>query len=136
MHGRFTAGMAGLAALGLAAVPHAAMAGSVDCIARRLEPAERAICADTHLFRSDEHLSRRLSSFTRRLTFGQYLGLRYWHAGWKDERIGCLDDRSCIAATYRRQNRLLDGLQLCLDSSTRRRSCLQATLTEREARRR
>jgi uncharacterized protein len=136
MHGRFTRGLAGLVALGLAAAPLAASAGSFDCSARRLEAAERAICVDSHLFRTDEHLLRRLSGFTHRLTFGQYLGLRYWHARWSDERIGCQDDRSCIAATYRTQNRLLDGLELCLDSSARRRSCLQATLGEREARRR
>jgi uncharacterized protein len=130
------AGVAGLAALAFLAAPDTASAASFDCRARRLEAAEKAICADAQLSRTDEQLARRLTSFTRRLTFGQYLGLRFWHARWKESRTGCGDDRACLVAAFRTQNRLLDGLDVCLDTSVRRRACLQATLGEREARRR
>ena len=136
MHGSSTAGLAGLAALALLGAPSAAPAASFDCRARRLEIAEKAICADIQLSRADEQLARRLAGFTRRVTFGQYLGLRYWHSLWKDARVDCQEDRSCLGATYRAQARLLDGLELCLDTSARRRTCLQATFGEREAQRR
>ncbi len=126
-------GLLGLAALALAGAPADVSAASFDCRARRLELAERAICADAYLSRVDEQLARRLSGFARRVTFGQYLGLRFWNARWKEARTGCQDDRPCLAATYRAQSRLLDGLDLCLDTSARRRTCLQTTLGEREA---
>jgi uncharacterized protein len=136
MHGRLTAGLAGLAALALLALPDAASAASFKCRAPRLQPAEKAICADARLSRTDEQLARRLVAFTRRLTFGQYLGLRYWHLRWQDARAGCNDERPCLAGTYRAQNRLLDRFDLCLDTSARRRGCLQATLGALEAQRR
>jgi uncharacterized protein len=136
MPGRSIAGVAGLAALAFLAAPGDASAASFDCRAPRLQTAEKAICADAHLSRADERLARRLVGFTRRLTFGQYLGLRFWHARWKESRTGCGDDRLCLVAAYRTQNRLLDGLDVCLDTSVRRRACLQAALGEREARRR
>jgi uncharacterized protein len=136
MHGTLTAGLAGLAALALVGAPSGVSAASFDCRAPRLEQAEKAICADGQLSRIDEQLARRLAGFTRRVTLGQYLGLRYWHFRWREARNGCQDDRPCLAATYRAQSRLLDGLDLCLDTSARRRACLQATLGEREAQRR
>jgi uncharacterized protein len=136
MPGRLMAGVAGLAALALFCAPGPASAASFDCRAPRLQPAEKAICSDAQLSRADEQLARRLAGFTRRLTFGQYLGLRFWQARWKETRDGCSDNRPCLAAAYRAQNRLLDGLDVCLDTSVRRRACLQATLGQREARRR
>ena len=125
--------LVGLAALALAGAPADASAASFDCRARRLEPWEKTICADAQLSRIDDQLARRLSGFARRVTFGQYLGLRFWNARWKEVRTGCQDDRLCLAGTYRAQSRLLDGLDLCLDTSARRRTCLQTTLGEREA---
>ncbi len=136
MLGRLTAALAGLAALALVGAPSVAPAASFNCRSSRLERAEKAICADARLSRSDERLDRRLLAFTRRLTFGQYLGLRYWHERWRDVRIACNEARPCLAATYRAQNRLLDRFDLCLDTSARRRTCLQATLGALEARRR
>jgi uncharacterized protein len=136
MRGSSTAGLGGLVALALVCAPAVAPAASFDCNAPRLRQAERAICADAQLSRLDDQLARRLADFTRRLTFGQYLGLRYWHARWQDARIGCENGRPCLAATYRSQARLLDRLEQCLDSSVRRRTCLQTTFDEREAQRR
>jgi len=134
MHGRLTAALAGLAALALVGVPGAASAAGFNCRSPWLQPAEKAICADARLSRIDEKLARRLLAFTRRLTFGQYLGLRYWHERWRDKRIACNDERRCLVATYRAQNRLLDRFDLCLDTSARRRTCLRATLDARQAR--
>jgi uncharacterized protein len=136
MRGRSLAGLVGLAAFAVIGAPADASAASFDCRARRLELAEKAVCSDAQLSRVDEQLARRLSGFARRVTFGQYLGLRFWNARWKEARTGCEDDRPCLAATYRAQSRLLDGLDLCLETSVRRRTCLQATLGEREAKRR
>jgi uncharacterized protein len=136
MHGRLTAGLAGLAALALVALPDIASAASFNCRSPKLQPAEKAICADARLSRTDEQLARRLLAFTRRLTFGQYLGLRYWHFRWNDARSECSEERPCLAATYRAQNRLLDRFDLCLDTSARRRGCLQSTLGTLEAQRR
>jgi uncharacterized protein len=136
MRGSSTAKSAGLAALALIVGASAASAASFDCRASRLQPVEKTICGDIQLSRADEQVARRLASFTRRVTFGQYLGLRYWHARWNDARTSCQEDRACLAATYRSQTRLLDGLELCLDTSARRRACLQATFGEREAQRR
>ena len=136
MHRTLTAGLAGLAALALVSAPSWVSAASLDCRAPRLEQAEKAICGDGQLSRIDEQLARRVAGFTRRVTFGQYLGLRFWHFRWREARNICQDDRPCLAATYRVQSRLLDGLDLCLDNSARRRACLQSTLGEREAQRR
>ena len=122
MHGRLTAGLAGLAAIAFAGAPSAASAASFDCRARSLEVAEKTICADAQLSRVDEQLARRLAGFTRRVTFGQYLGLRYWHFRWREARNSCQDDRPCLATTYRAQSRTLDGLDLCLGTSARRRA--------------
>jgi uncharacterized protein len=126
-------GLLGLTALALAGAPANLSAASFDCRARRLGPAERTICADAQLSRVDEQLARRLSGYARRVTFGQYLGLRLWNARWKEARTGCQDDRPCLVTTFRAQSRLLDGLDLCLETSVRRRTCLQTTLGDREA---
>jgi uncharacterized protein len=131
---------AGLAAaLGLALIwpPDAGSAASFDCSARRLSDAQSAICRDGQLSRSDEQVGRRLLGLTRRLSFGQYLGLRLWHSDWVDRRDRCGADRGCLTGTYRAQNRFLDRLQQCLDGGFQRRACLRNTLNiEREAVRR
>jgi uncharacterized protein len=123
--------------VGVLRAPAAGLAASFDCGARRLSEAESLICQDPQLSRSDEQVARRLLGVARRVTFGQYLGLRYWHGGWMDNRQGCGADRGCLAATYRAQNRFLDRLQQCLDAGFQRRACLRNTLNaERETVRR
>jgi uncharacterized protein len=114
-----------------------ALAASFDCERRGLSLAELAICRDAQLSRTDDQMANRLAGFARRISLGQYLGLRYWHARWAETRMACGDDRLCLVASYRAQARVLDRLQQCLDSSTQRRACLRATLSgEREARQR
>jgi uncharacterized protein len=131
------AGFAAVLGLGLAWGPAAGLAASFDCNARSLSQAQTAICQDTQLSRSDEQTARRLTSLSRRLAFGQYLGLRHWHHGWTRHRDRCQADRGCLVASYRAQGRFLDRLQQCLDSSPQRRACLRNTLNiEREAVRR
>jgi uncharacterized protein len=127
------AGLALLLGLSLVGAP----AASLDCTARTLRQAQVAICQDAQLARSDDQTERRLTGLSRRLTFGQYLGLRYWHSGWKERREECRADRPCLAASYRAQGRFLDRLQQCIDTSPQRRACLRNTLNvEREAVRR
>ena len=119
-----------VACLGLAFVsaPAAGTAASFDCGARFLSQAQIAICQDTQLSRNDEVTARRVASLSRRLAFGQYLGLRHWHHGWTAHRDGCRADRSCLTASYRTQGRFLDRLQQCLDNGLQRRACLRNTL--------
>lgn len=112
-------------------------AASFDCSSRRLGETEIAICQDGQLSRAEDQISGRLAGFSRRLSFGQYLGVRHWHAGWAQERSRCGAERGCLAASYRAQIRFLDRLQQCLDTSSQRRVCLRNTLNvEREAQRR
>jgi uncharacterized protein len=114
----------------------AALAQGLDCGAATLQPAQVIICRDAQLLRSDEQTARRIRGFARRLGFGAYLGLRYWHSNWKEQRASCASDRACITVTYRAQARFLDRLQRCVDGG-QRRICLRNTLTgEREAVRR
>ena len=123
--------------LGLALVSASGPAGaaSYNCGARNLSVAATAICRDSQLSRADEQLARRMGSFTRRLTIGQYLGLRYWQGAWREERDRCGSDRACLASSYRTGNGLLDRLQQCLDGGFQRRLCLRNAITiEREAR--
>jgi uncharacterized protein len=127
------------ACLGLA---FACAAGSVpvvalDCAARWLGETEIAICRDPQLSRSEDQTTRRIAGFARRISLGQYLSLRHWHALWSEERSRCSLERACIAASYRVQARFLDRLQQCLDVSQQRRTCFRGTLNvEREALRR
>jgi uncharacterized protein len=102
-----------------------AMAASFDCSSRWLSRTETAICDDVQLSRMDDRLARRLAAFARRLDFGQYLGLRHWHAASARQRNQCRTDRACIIASYRAQERFLDQLQNCVDISLSRRSCLR-----------
>src|SRR5512136_3071124 len=91
-------------------------AASFDCSSRRLGETEIAICQDGQLSRAEDQISGRLAGFSRRLSFGQYLGVRHWHAGWAQERSRCGAERGCLAASYRAQIRFLDRLQQCLDT--------------------
>jgi uncharacterized protein len=129
----------GLALLGLAALwTPAATAASFDCSSRWLTRTEMTICDDPQLSRADDQLARRLRGFAqRRLNFGQYLGLRYWHAAAGRQRSLCRADRACILGTYRAQLRFLDQLQVCVDAGLARRSCLRELVgRERESLRR
>lgn len=127
-------GCLGLALLYASAPAHAA---SYNCSARNLSVAAAAICRDVQLSRADLQTARRVDGFTRRLTIGQYLGLRYWQSTWREQRDRCGSDRACLAGSYRRLNSFLDRLQQCLDAGFQRRQCLRNTLNiEREALRR
>jgi uncharacterized protein len=124
---------AGLAAMLFWIAP----AAGADCNARRLRPSDAAICQDTQLARADDRIDRRIKGLGRRLSFGQYLGIRHWQADWSEQRSQCGPDRACLAGTYRAQLRFLDRLQQCLDTNSVRRACLRNTLSvEREALRR
>ncbi len=105
-----------------------AQAASFNCKARALSLSEIAICRDPQLSRTDEQTVRRIDGFARRLNFGQYLGLRYWHSEQVRERERCGTDVTCLGSTYRTQIRFLDRLQQCLELSQRRRTCLRTTL--------
>jgi uncharacterized protein len=115
-----------LAVLGLMTLwMPAAMAASFDCRSRWLSRTQITICDDVHLSRMDDRLARRLANLARRLSFGQYLGLRHWHAASARQRNQCRTDRACILASYRAQERFLDRFQYCVDASLARRSCLR-----------
>jgi uncharacterized protein len=105
-----------------------ALAASFDCKARGLSRAEGMICADTQLSRTDEQLARQTDAVARRLSYGQYLGLRHWQATSAGQRRLCAD-RGCINSHFRAQRNLLDRLQECLDTRFARRSCLRNSLT-------
>jgi uncharacterized protein len=112
-------------------------AAALDCRSRFLGETELAICQDAQLSRAEDQISVRLVGFARRLSYGQYLGVRHWHAEQALDRSRCGGDRTCLAGSYRVQIRFLDRLQQCLDTSAHRRSCLRNTLNiEREAQKR
>jgi uncharacterized protein len=130
------AGFAASLGLVLLSMHSTALAASFDCNSPTLSQAQTLICQDTQLSRTDEQTARRVRGMSRRLSFGAYLGLRYWHSNWKQQRTLCAVDRPCIAVTYRAQARFLDRLQQCLGGG-QRRTCLRNTLNlEREAVRR
>ena len=106
-----------------------ALAASFDCKARGLSRAEGMICADTQLSRTDEQLARQADAVARRMSYGQYLGLRHWQATSAGQRNLCGADRVCINAHFRAQKNLLDRLQECLDTRFARRSCLRNSLS-------
>ena len=111
--------------LGLASPAGAA---SFPCHTPFLKPAELAICQDTYLSRLDEDTARKARSVLSRLSYGQYLGLRYWQSRGAEAREQCGPDRQCITAQYRADNRFLDRLRLCLDGGTQRRTCWRIML--------
>jgi hypothetical protein len=78
--------------------------------------------------RINEQLARRLDGFATRLNFGQYLGLRHWHAVQVRQRGLCAAGRDCIAAGFRAQGRFLDRLERCVAGSLARRACLREML--------
>jgi uncharacterized protein len=116
-----------LLGLALLAAP-AAPAASLDCSSRWLDRTELTICDDPQLARMEEQLARRLDGFALRLNFGQYLGLRHWHALWARQRGACAAERDCIAAGYRAQGLFLDRFQKCISASLARRACLRDLL--------
>lgn len=119
----------------LAGAPPAA--ASLDCTSRWLSRTEQTICGDPQLRRIEEQLAQRLSGFAARLNFGQYLGLRHWHAMRARQRSLCAADRECIAASLRAQGWSLDRLQRCIGGSLTRRACLRDMLAaEQESSRR
>ncbi len=136
---RATLGLVGLVLPGalLAALwsgPPAA-AGGLDCASRWLSRTELTICGDSQLARIDEQLARRLDGFAARLSFGQYLGLRHWHAAQARQRSQCAADRDCISASLRAQGRFLDRLQRCISGNLARRTCLRDTVASESVRR-
>jgi len=116
------------ALLGISLETAPAAAGGLDCASQWLNKTEQAICADPQLVRMDEQVARRLESFAARLNFGQYLGLRHWHAMQARHRALCMADRDCIAAGFRAQGRFLDRLQHCVGGGLARRACLREAL--------
>ena len=137
MKQRVQRGSAACLGLAFACVLGAGPAAALDCAARWLGETEAAICQDAQLSRTEDQVVRRVTGLARRLSFGQYLGLRHWHALWGEERGRCSLDRTCLTASYRGQIRFLDRLQQCLDTSQQRRICFRNTLNvEREALRR
>ena len=137
MKQRAQTGFAVCLGLAFAWVLGAGPAAAVDCNARWLGETEAAICQDAQLSRTEDQVVRRVTSLARRLSFGQYLGLRHWHVLWGEERSRCSLERTCLTVSYRAQIRFLDRLQQCLDTSQLRRGCFRNTLNvEREALRR
>ena len=91
-----------LGLLALSVVP--AGAASFPCNIPFLKPAELAICQDTQLSRLDDDTARKARSLQSRLSYGQYLGLRYWQSRNAEAREQCGSDRQCLlAAVSRRQ---------------------------------
>jgi uncharacterized protein len=119
------AAMLGL--LALSALP--AGAASFPCNIPFLKPAELAVCQDSQLSRMDEDTARKARSLLSRLSYGQYLGLRYWQSRNSEGREQCGSDRQCLLAQYRADNRFLDRLRQCLDGGTQRRTCWRTTLS-------
>jgi uncharacterized protein len=124
---RAAVGLLGLAVLS------ASPAWTLDCSGRWLSRTDRVICADQQLLRMEEQIARKIKGNAGRLSFGQYLGLRHWHAARTSERNACQADRDCIAANLRAQARFLDRLQRCVASSLARRACLMNLLVDERA---
>jgi len=124
MLGLFRPTLLGAALLGS---PPAAV-GGLDCASRWLNRTEQTICGEQQLMRTEEQLQRRLGSLAARLNFGQYLGLRHWHAVQARHRGLCAADRDCIAASFRTQGRSLDRFQRCVGGTLPRRACLREML--------
>ena len=137
MGNRLQAGFLAGVVLTLACLLGAVPAAALDCRARWLAETELTICQDANLSRAEEQVVRRIGGLSRRLSYGQYLGLRHWHSLWGEERGRCSLDRTCLTTAYRAQLRFLDRLQQCLDTTQQRRVCFRNTINvEREALRR
>ena len=123
-----------LALLPLLAPPAGSRAkAAVDCRQRTTGAAERTICTDVELAGIDQALVQRIARLERRLSLGQYLGLRQWDRAWSRRRRDCGGNRACLLEGYRRQTREVNRLQLCLDSATRRGTCLRRVILAPEA---
>ena len=128
MQKKVRGGIAVCLGLAIACAAGGTPAEALDCAARWLGETEIAICRDPQLSRSEEQIMRRIGGLARRVSFGQYLSLRHWHALWGEERARCSLGRACIAGSYRMQGRFLDRLQQCLDVSQQRRACFRTAL--------
>lgn len=110
----------------------AASAAGFDCRAPNLTAAQITICGDPELSQADDRVTRRVRDVRKRHGFGLYLGLRYWSNRNAEARDACDRDRTCLVAAYRAQQRLLERLQMCLDNSIRKRSCLRVVINNEE----
>jgi hypothetical protein len=65
-----------------------------------LKPAELAVCQDSQLSRMDEDTARKARSLLSRLSYGQYLGLRYWQSRNSEApRAMRIDVSACLRST-------------------------------------
>lgn len=103
-------------------------AASFDCRSSSLTIAQTTICGDHELSQADERIARRVRDVQKRHGLGLYLGIRYWANRSAETLDRCGSERACLVAGYRAQQRLLDRLQACLDSSIRKRSCLRVVI--------
>ena len=115
-----------MAAIGLIGAITPAAAVSVHCGGPLASATEQVICQDAQLLKQDEETERKMRWLLPRLSYGQYLGLRYWENRGVEERDQCGIDRDCINAQCRAQQRFLDTLRQCLDHGGRKRTCWQA----------
>ncbi|HWB46756.1 MAG TPA: hypothetical protein VG900_15065 [Hyphomicrobiaceae bacterium] len=117
----------------LLAPPPSRPRAAVDCRQRTSGPAERTICTDLELAGLDQVLVERIARLERRLSLGQYLALRQWDRAWSQQRRRCGGDRACLMEGYRRQLRDVNRLQLCLNSATRRGTCVRRVILAPDA---
>jgi uncharacterized protein len=109
-----------------------AQAAGFDCKGRVLTQAQITVCGDQELNQADERVARRIRDMQKRYGLGLYLGMRYWANRNQEARDQCERDRACLIAGYRQQQRVLERLQTCLDSSIRKRSCLRVVISNEE----
>lgn len=109
-----------------------ARAASFDCRGSSLTAAQITICGDQELSLADDRVARRVRDIQKRFGLGLYLGIRYWANRGIEARDACGNERACLVATYRSQQRVLERLQSCLDSSIRKRSCLRVAIHNEE----
>ena len=108
------------------------MAAGFDCKGRSLTAAQLTVCSDPELNQADERVARRVRDLQKRYGLGLYLGIRYWANRNQEFRDACERDRLCLVTAYRTQQRMLERLQTCLDSSIRKRSCLRVVINAEE----
>lgn len=122
-----------IAAPGLAGLPAAsARAASFDCRSGSLTAAQITVCGDQELSQADDRVARRVRDVQKRHGLGLYLGIRYWANRSIEYRDACGNDRVCLLAGYRSQQRVLERLQTCLDGSNRKRACLRVVIHNEE----
>lgn len=116
----------------IAALCGPARAASFDCRSSTLTAAQITICGDQELSSADDRVARRIRDLQKRSGLGLYLGIRYWANRGIEAREACGTSRACLVVGYRAQQRLLERLQSCLDSSIRKRSCLRVVIHNEE----